>query len=188
MGVIGKVQATHESIQNGKTNGTDSNPTNQTHHVHVCPHKTGTGALNDRNSTFPMIDVKEALKLIFDKLTTCQTFDAVVSSVNLPPFRASIKDGYALRSTAGIGVKKVVGYVSAGDPVINSIVNQFYQKCRTIFFLNELRYWICLWVMTNALKLIPEHRYQQMLMQLYKLKIQNCAVQKVMLRKRLKFL
>lgn len=64
-----------------------------------------------------MIDVKEALKFIFDQLTQCQSFKSATSQVNLPPFRASIKDGYALKSTGGAGIKKVVGYVSAGDPV-----------------------------------------------------------------------
>lgn len=84
---------------------------------HVCPHKTGTGSAGDRNSIFPMIDVKEALKFIFDQLTECHSFKSATSQVNLPPFRASIKDGYALTSTGGAGVKKVVGYVAAGDPV-----------------------------------------------------------------------
>lgn len=39
--------------------------------------------------------------------------------MNLPPFRASIKDGYAMNSIGGAGIKNVIGYVAAGDPVRN---------------------------------------------------------------------
>lgn len=39
------------------------------------------------------------------------------SFINLPPFRASIKDGYAVKSSGGAGVKLIKGYVNAGDQV-----------------------------------------------------------------------
>lgn len=39
------------------------------------------------------------------------------SFINLPPFRASIKDGYAVKSSGGAGLKRVKGCVNAGDPV-----------------------------------------------------------------------
>lgn len=42
-----------------------------------------------------------------------------VSPINLPEFRASIKDGYAVKYGSK-GIKKVIGYISAGDPV-NSV-------------------------------------------------------------------
>lgn len=84
---------------------------------HICPHKTGTGAPDDRNSIFPMVDVKDALQMILSKLNNCQAFASVESAVNIPPFRASIKDGYAMKSTGGTGVKKVIAYVAAGDSV-----------------------------------------------------------------------
>lgn len=85
-----------------------------------------------------MIQVEEGLKSIFTLCEKCKRSMAVyleqliihyhpltdrakpkeVSSfLNLPPFRASIKDGYAVKSSGGAGVKLVKGYVNAGDPV-----------------------------------------------------------------------
>lgn len=117
IGYKAEVKETHQSLQgNVGTGNTAVCPRSTAPPLHVCPHKTGTGG-DDRNSIFPMIEVKEALKLIFDALTDCQAFKAHESAVNIPPFRASIKDGYALKSSAGTGPKKVVGYVAAGDPV-----------------------------------------------------------------------
>lgn len=114
-----KVVLTHKELQkcDRSTAADDSVAAKPVSHEHVCPHKTGTGASNDRNSKFPMIDVKDAIKLIFDHLTDCHSFEVLQSTVNIPPFRASIKDGYALKSTGGAGVKNIVGYVAAGDPV-----------------------------------------------------------------------
>lgn len=43
--------------------------------------------------------------------------DAVYSPINVPSFRASIKDGYAMKSTSGKGIKKVLACVSAGDNI-----------------------------------------------------------------------
>lgn len=114
VGYNAEVKETHRSLQ--ENGGVGCPRTIVPPPVHVCPHKTGTGG-DDRNSTFPMIEVKDALKLIFDALTGCQAFKAHESAINIPPFRASIKDGYALKSSAGSGTKKVVAYVAAGDPV-----------------------------------------------------------------------
>lgn len=86
-------------------------------HKHVCPHKTGTGAADDRNSPFPMISVDDALKIIVERINLVQKFEKVFSPVNIPSFRASIKDGYAVKAQGGKGVKRVIAYVSAGDPV-----------------------------------------------------------------------
>lgn len=91
---------------------------------HICPHKTGKGDGIDRNSPYPMLPVKVALEVI---LSTVQSNKELLnflnnyeSPINIPPFRASIKDGYALKSGFS-GVKKVVGYISAGDTVNFSV-------------------------------------------------------------------
>lgn len=118
VGANEEVKLTHKEIQkcSRPQNGTvDSTSTAMP--VHVCPHKTGTGGPDDRNSTFPMVDVKVALQMVFDHLTDCRSFEAVESTVNIPPFRASIKDGYAVKAAGGTGPKKVVDYMAAGDPV-----------------------------------------------------------------------
>lgn len=38
--------------------------------------------------------------------------------MNCPPFRASIKDGYAVKSISTAKKRTVIGYVSAGEPLI----------------------------------------------------------------------
>ncbi|XP_011176971.2 molybdenum cofactor synthesis protein cinnamon [Zeugodacus cucurbitae] len=89
---------------------------------HVCPHKTGKGGDGDRNSPFPMLPVVQALELIFQTVqqqrAVAQLLNEFVSPVDIPPFRASIKDGYAMKSTGFSGTKKVLGYISAGDEII----------------------------------------------------------------------
>lgn len=88
---------------------------------HVCPHKTGTGDINDRNSPFPMLPVHEALGIIFRTVVVQRTIpnflSQYVAPVDIPPFRASIKDGYAMKSAGFSGAKKVVGCIAAGDKV-----------------------------------------------------------------------
>lgn len=121
VGQTQEVKKTHEVLQGSSAQpiqGTTSGAYGKfVSNVHICPHKTGTGASDDRNSIFPMVDVKDALQMILSKLTNCQAFASVESAVNIPPFRASIKDGYAMKSTGGTGVKKVIAYVAAGDSV-----------------------------------------------------------------------
>lgn len=85
--------------------------------LHVCPHKTGTGAADDRNSPFPMIGVDDALAAILNRVQPCRRTYDTISPVNIPEFRASIKDGYAVKSTGGKGVRRVVAYISAGDSI-----------------------------------------------------------------------
>lgn len=102
------IRETHKIVQG--SNGTT---------VHVCPHKTGTGSKDDRNSPFPMISVSNALDIILKSIPSNRSEDKflVKSNMDLPPFRASIKDGYAVKSTGNVGLKKVLGYISAGDKV-----------------------------------------------------------------------
>jgi len=139
------VVSTHAALQGGS------------HHAHVCPHVVGgsshDGKLSDgvagrpRQSTWPMITVKEAQDKIFSECllmmkenggcgdglnilgtelvnyretlgrVLCQD---VVAKDPLPPFPASIKDGYAVIANDGAGIRKVRGEASAGcDPAMD---------------------------------------------------------------------
>lgn len=84
---------------------------------HVCPHKTGSGAADDRNSPFPMVGVDNALEAILDRVEPYQSTYETFSPINIPNFRASIKDGYAVKAIGGKGLKRVIGYISAGDSI-----------------------------------------------------------------------
>lgn len=86
---------------------------------HVCPHKTAAaGDKDDRNSPFPMLKVEVALEKIFSKVKRISAPLEIRSPMNCPPFRASIKDGYAVKSTSQAKQRKVIGYVSAGDKIV----------------------------------------------------------------------
>lgn len=88
---------------------------------HVCPHKTAKlGDENDRNSPFPMIDVNVALKKVLSIVKRLSDPVEVKSPMDCPPFRASIKDGYAVKSSAKSKQRFVIGYIPAGDPVIQT--------------------------------------------------------------------
>ncbi|CBY10280.1 unnamed protein product [Oikopleura dioica] len=107
---------------------------------HVCPHKkkksvnfkkttiTDNPARRDRKSPWPMLSVQEALRLIFENSQKVSSeeidcrkamgriiSDKIEARVPLPPFPASIKDGYAVRSTDGGGIRKLLTSVAAGD-------------------------------------------------------------------------
>ncbi|XP_055638140.1 molybdenum cofactor synthesis protein cinnamon [Toxorhynchites rutilus septentrionalis] len=109
---VPKVRETHRKMQ---SHGDGEN-------VHVCPHATGKGG-DDRNSPFPMIDVGEALKIILSAIDSKSSPKKQMSRVNIPPFRASIKDGYAMKSIGGKGVKRVIKYVAAGSGIIRDNFN-----------------------------------------------------------------
>lgn len=89
--------------------------------AHICPHKTGTGAAGDRNSVYPMEPVDRALDLIRQTLTKAHdkpiTAENLYSDMDLPPFRASMKDGYTMSAAAGGSQRRVLGAIAAGDPV-----------------------------------------------------------------------
>lgn len=91
-------------------------------HKHICPHKTGTGADNDRNSPYPMVPVDVAIKTILDRIQSIPfAYRDFKSPINIPEFRASIKDGYAVKATGSCkGIKNVIGYISAGDSIVNN--------------------------------------------------------------------
>ncbi|XP_058130038.1 molybdenum cofactor synthesis protein cinnamon [Anopheles ziemanni] len=112
-GEIEAVRETHRKVQkDGEVRASSGH--------HVCPHATGKGG-DDRNSPYPMIAASEALKKILQHTpASTNPPKKQLSRINIPPFRASIKDGYAVKANGGKGVKKVIGYVSAGDSIITS--------------------------------------------------------------------
>lgn len=85
-----------------------------------------------------MISVESALKLVeenvdvgeVETISVSNAFgmilrENVYSVVNLPPFRASIKDGYAVLATDHKGRREVVGRSDAGAAVSILIVYKF---------------------------------------------------------------
>lgn len=89
--------------------------------AHVCPTKTGTGRGKDRHSTYPMVSVDDALKMVLREVPRT-SFDGAFYKcrTNVPGFRASAKDGYAVRVDRDPfePVLKVLGYINAGEPVL----------------------------------------------------------------------
>ncbi|XP_065351667.1 gephyrin [Cloeon dipterum] len=81
-----------------------------------------------RKSPYPMISVNAALKIIYTEVESlqkaykmpihlalgCIAAEDAVSLCNIPPYAASVKDGYAVLSADGAGERQVVGDVLAG--------------------------------------------------------------------------
>lgn len=114
------VQRTHSEMQSVTTSPKQT-PVIALQRDHVCPHKTGAGNDVDRNSPFPMLPVELALSTILgvvqqNKIIVHKLED-MGSPINIPPFRASIKDGYAMKSTGFSGTKRVIDCIAAGDKV-----------------------------------------------------------------------
>ena len=93
-------------------------------------------AFRHRKSPFPVIPVHEAQVMVFNQAELCEQFETIttisgtmpyelclgrvlaediVAVDALPPFRASIKDGYAVMSADGEGQRKVLGQSHAGS-------------------------------------------------------------------------
>lgn len=83
-----------------------------------------------RESPFPMISVEKALDLIRSSVQQQGSeivylheahgrvlSSYILSKCDLPPFRASIKDGYAVLASDGKGRRKVLCGVTAGSTV-----------------------------------------------------------------------
>lgn len=93
--------------------------------------KVDQSAYRNRNSPYPKIEVNEALKMIFENLpsglhTECIDIsqslhrilaEDVYAKEPMPPFNASIKDGYAVKTSDGAGIRQVRNVVAAGDAV-----------------------------------------------------------------------
>lgn len=85
---------------------------------HICPHKTAAaGDKDDRNSPFPMLDVEVALGKVFANIKRLSEPVEMRSPMDCPPFRASIKDGYAVKSTSTSKQRNVIGFIAAGDTI-----------------------------------------------------------------------
>lgn len=114
------VRRTHSEMQSDTTSP-KLPPVIPLQRDHVCPHKTGAGNDVDRNSPFPMLPVELALSTILGVVKqnkiTAHRLEDMGSPVNIPPFRASIKDGYAMKSTGFSGTKRVIDCIAAGDKV-----------------------------------------------------------------------
>ena len=94
-------------------------------------HLLGQGvAFRNRKSPFPAVPVQEAQAMVWQQAETLGQeivpfqdaldrilAEDVVASDPLPPFRASIKDGYAVLSTDRDGVRAVLGASHAGAGV-----------------------------------------------------------------------
>ncbi|XP_043256387.1 gephyrin [Colletes gigas] len=119
-----QIKDTHENVQNNSVRNVSS---------HKCEKKTllclGNVVDRCRESPYPMISVEEALQMIHNN-TEPLKFELLVaveeaygrilccdlySKYNLPPFRASIKDGYAVLASDGKGSRKVLSGIKAGD-------------------------------------------------------------------------
>ncbi|XP_045479043.1 gephyrin [Harmonia axyridis] len=99
--------------------------------------RIGGAAGRDRESPYPMKKVTEALEIILRECgrTTDSELIRIENSLNrvlaediyakdpVPPFRASMKDGYAVRAKAGSGQRKVRACVVAGDKPENQPLN-----------------------------------------------------------------
>ncbi|KAF7270380.1 hypothetical protein GWI33_016651, partial [Rhynchophorus ferrugineus] len=110
-----KVRKTHHAVQNPE----------------FVPSKVKilAGAARNRKSQYPMIDVEDAKNIIQEILTATQDFDEVPveqamgrvlaedvkAPQPIPPFPASIKDGYAVRTEDGAGRRVVRSVTAAGD-------------------------------------------------------------------------
>lgn len=118
-----KIKGVHENIQNNSA--VDDS-------LQTCQHKTSLylGNIVDRyrESPYPMISVEEALQIIHKCTETLKPKSVVIeksygrildcdvySKYDLPPFRASIKDGYAILASDGKGSRKVLSGIKAGD-------------------------------------------------------------------------
>lgn len=84
-----------------------------------------------RESPHPMISVQQALDTVLGNVDAARALDevniwdsfgrvlteTVQSPCDLPPFRASIKDGYAVIASDGSGTRNVLGGLEAGHQV-----------------------------------------------------------------------
>ena len=89
-------------------------------------------AKRDRISPFPLVSLSEAQKIILDNswikgtelILTSQSLgrclaEDMYAKEPLPPFRASIKDGYAVLSSDGSGLRRVRNVPSTAGSLVN---------------------------------------------------------------------
>ncbi|KAJ8922790.1 hypothetical protein NQ315_007825 [Exocentrus adspersus] len=114
------VQSAHSKMQEVKAPAADSTKSKV---------KLDCAANRNRTSPYPMLEVDEALEKVlrecrptleseevdFDKAMNRILAEDVYAEEPVPPFRASIKDGYAVRAADGVGEKFVRRVTAAGD-------------------------------------------------------------------------
>lgn len=99
-----------------------------------------------------MISVEEALQLIYKHVEPLNSngkseedlekshnriLDGdLYSKYDLPPFRASIKDGYAVLANDGKGKRKVLSGIKAGD-IVSNILKIFYILYFKVFLIYQ---------------------------------------------------
>ncbi|XP_028176019.1 gephyrin isoform X1 [Ostrinia furnacalis] len=115
---LSEVRTIHDSMQFGNT----------------CPHHSNVDiskvALRPRESPFPMLEMSEAWELVnsimeqwpehFEMVSLEEGLGRVVAQPlramePMPPFEASVKDGYACISSDGAGVRRVRAALTAGE-------------------------------------------------------------------------
>lgn len=133
---------------------------------HVCPHKTANADDNDdRNSKFPMLSVDDALNKIFASISKISEPIELLSPMNCPPFRASIK----------VGTKDFTQFQSAKAFLISlrmamllSLVRNPRNEKSLATSLLATKLFAMSFSMTSVIRLTLEHLCLYMLMQLYK--------------------
>ncbi|XP_026675387.1 gephyrin [Ceratina calcarata] len=117
-----KIKSTHMIVQ-GETNVKN---VTYPHKISSC---LSSVAERDRESSYPMISIDEAKELMVrevELVNVCTELELenclgkilatdLYSKYDLPPFRASIKDGYAVLASDGMGKRKVLAGIKAGD-------------------------------------------------------------------------
>ncbi|KAI8323595.1 hypothetical protein GQ54DRAFT_101734 [Martensiomyces pterosporus] len=123
------------------------NPHNRHHHTHSHSPAAAQGLSNDlgagvsrraRKSPYPMIPVDTALDLVLSSLAAPAPVDLplreiregqilaedVIAQENVPAYRASIMDGYAVKSSDGPGTYTVRGSAVAGMRGASSVTEE----------------------------------------------------------------
>ncbi|XP_041352423.1 gephyrin-like isoform X2 [Gigantopelta aegis] len=121
------------------------------HHHDVHHHHHGSSSVDashvarrPRESPYPIISVEEALNIVLDSapvldieqvtLKDClgrNLAEDVFAKDALPPFPASIKDGYAVIASDGDGLRQVMGESSAGDMPVKELIPGFCIRVNT---------------------------------------------------------
>ncbi|CAF0943577.1 unnamed protein product [Adineta steineri] len=131
-----EVAITHSAMQ-GKTTRKHHSCGGDHHHHHVGPINKGERL---RQSPYPMISVDDAMKIIFEQankmpiidkpLTECLNYictEEVVAKEPFPPFRASVKDGYAVHLYSDQSheqIYEIIGRSDAGGENNNIPLNE----------------------------------------------------------------
>lgn len=126
------------ALQDGPTPHPPGTPTHSHAHQHAYGHRHGNHTHSEvlmtqvsqraRESPYPLVSVDQAVSTVLEEVPVLSTVtipiqdalgyylaEDVHATDPLPPFPASIKDGYAVIAADGQGVRKVMGESSAGD-------------------------------------------------------------------------